>query len=660
MDQERHRFVQQYVERQKVYLPTYTAVDPLIESNGTPLKPPPKSDEYGFDTPVLRPRAPVKSPQAQLALQAGSSKSRLRTHEADLPNQTRPPTLHRDARPDLAKKGKPRTKRKKDPTPTVDTDDERAARLADRQERKRKKRTIVDPPQTHDHDVEPTAAPKKGRTSGQKARKPAALALLYGFSATNVTKDRLTVGCSMGVSFHPLILFGQVKPAPSLGVFNKGKASVKKKVAATKRASSRNELFSESAFLNKSNSNRRAADSSKLDDNSDDGSVSSNPQEHDKKNRIGTAGTKAPQASTRIAAESEVWDIELQSKLPSFVRDVSSELRAQSSVPVIMDLHRAVWSTTLDAAEKHAECLGKTRTPSVVVTRCRSEEHSVIRSSPLVISNLRDQLGLALAADASSIHPSHSASQELPATPPQASKSTAGIEALDSRIPEQDDVRDAALDVEAIRRVASPINSLISAPQIMIPYKTRYDMVPLEFPSDSSPYEGFCAEVNVHRDFLGRPDRGYVEPCSNVEPCHSWDWCQPWSPVGLAIDDVDIEAIYDDPLASECADHLNGPEALVDACYFETQAELDPEDEQDGWCAAETRHDLPIYEDETVDEVSSDGEEDVPGFLEGRALLLGIPDEHEGRVRCVGVSGLAQAEMDVASRLRNHWRPLRL
>ena len=75
--------------------------------------------------------------------------------------------------------------------------------LADRRERKRKKRAIVNPPQRHDDDA-PTEAQKKGRTNGQKAKKPAALALLYGFSATNVTKGRLTVCHSMNVASHVL------------------------------------------------------------------------------------------------------------------------------------------------------------------------------------------------------------------------------------------------------------------------------------------------------------------------------------------------------------------------------------------------------------------------------------------------------------------------
>lgn len=49
------------------------------------------------------------------------------------------------------------------------------------------------------------AVSKKGRANGQKTKKPAALALLYGFSATNVTKGRLTVGRSMNVVFCALM-----------------------------------------------------------------------------------------------------------------------------------------------------------------------------------------------------------------------------------------------------------------------------------------------------------------------------------------------------------------------------------------------------------------------------------------------------------------------
>lgn len=100
--QDRQRFVQQYVERQKAYIPTYATEDAANEYR-TPSKQPRSDLEFGFDTPVLRPRAPVKpQPTASLVDKGSTSDTRDRA------------------------KGKPRNKREKGSTP-VDTDNERTA-----------------------------------------------------------------------------------------------------------------------------------------------------------------------------------------------------------------------------------------------------------------------------------------------------------------------------------------------------------------------------------------------------------------------------------------------------------------------------------------------------------------------------------------------------
>jgi hypothetical protein len=69
------------------------------------------------------------------------------------------------------------------------SDEEHAARLAERRERKRAKRAIVDPVLSDDEETVP-------RTKGKKEKKtkiPAGLALLHGFQPNNVAKHRLTV-----------------------------------------------------------------------------------------------------------------------------------------------------------------------------------------------------------------------------------------------------------------------------------------------------------------------------------------------------------------------------------------------------------------------------------------------------------------------------------
>lgn len=421
---------------------------------------------------------------------------------------------------------------------------------------------------------------------------------------------------------------------------------------------SRNELFSESAFLNKPS--ERTANSSKVDDDRS----TSTPQEirvtnRTKKDRgkcTETPALNAPQASTRTTAESEVWDIEMQSKLPSSACDVSSESEAKESAPVVLDLHRAEWSGSINVTE---ECRKKTQTPRQSVTQSQPRGRSIVCSSLLAGSDLR------LAADVSSLHPSHSASQvglravdtqatdlrlvtskyftepkpasvqEVAANPPQTPRSN------DVHGSEDQDIQEA---VQTIHRVASPINSLLSAPLPMVEFQTRYDMVPLEFPSDSCAHDDCWGGVDVPWEPLGELDRGYFEPSvveiqddriiggpeyEHVHQGETWDWYP------TATDDVG----FDDALVRECEEEA---ESVVEPCFFE--AEADPE----GWI------DFPVYEGESI----CDGEErlsDVGDFLEGRALLLGVPGHPSERL-----SGLVQAEMDVASRLRDHWRPLRL
>jgi hypothetical protein len=83
---------------------------------------------------------------------------------------------------------------------------------------------------------------------------------------------------------------------------------------------------------------------------------------------------------------------------------------------------------------------------------------------------------------------------------------------------------------------------------------------------------------------------------------------------------------------------------------YESAVELAEYDPGGQWCCMTETGDFSVD-----GSICHSKEEDVSNFLEGRALLLGIPEEPG-----VGLSGLAQAEMDVASGLRNHWRPLRL
>ena len=76
--------------------------------------------------------------------------------------------------------------------------------MDERRERRRKKKAIVDPPSERAQDSEGDEASGDDHSTGRKKQKnkgkkgkalhiPAGLALMHGFSATNIGKNRLTV-----------------------------------------------------------------------------------------------------------------------------------------------------------------------------------------------------------------------------------------------------------------------------------------------------------------------------------------------------------------------------------------------------------------------------------------------------------------------------------
>ncbi|KAI9466722.1 hypothetical protein BJY52DRAFT_1233914 [Lactarius psammicola] len=202
----------------------------------------------GFETPVLKPRA-------------------AQTHVESRPRPTSPPRPKASPLPKRDKKVKAMSvfvetvspkqqKRQNDKSaerrlrapkssrkrchPRSDTDEEHVARLADRRERKREKREIINP-----REAKPSTTTRKERkgnaTSGPTSKKrqkvPAAFALMHGFSSASVGKSRLTV-----------------EPPLNFGVFNKGRASEKVKVDERKRSKDKggfsSRIFAEDRFLN--------------------------------------------------------------------------------------------------------------------------------------------------------------------------------------------------------------------------------------------------------------------------------------------------------------------------------------------------------------------------------------------------------------------------
>lgn len=140
------------------------------------------------------------------------------------------------------------------------TSNDTAIGMNARKERRRERREIVNPkkrkdsPERNSEDGSKsggdTATGKKPKKKGGKNKKqkiPAGLALMHGFSATNVGKSRLTVS---NIYDSGTILTGsQMEPTSRpTGVFSKGKASTK---TATMKKTIANTGFSELKFLNK-------------------------------------------------------------------------------------------------------------------------------------------------------------------------------------------------------------------------------------------------------------------------------------------------------------------------------------------------------------------------------------------------------------------------
>ncbi|KAF8076308.1 hypothetical protein FPV67DRAFT_1471262 [Lyophyllum atratum] len=205
--------------------------------------------DYGFGTPVLKPRVimrtvedtkPSVAKKNEATTTPGGSTTRRQVVAPNLDRQVkRKRTQLKSPAKVIEPKSLPRKVRKGlKPESTSGQEGEHATRLKERRDRKRSKRAIIKP--TTDADTESETLSerniaKKGETkkSNAKARIPAGLALMHGFSATNVGSGRLTV-----------------RPSLNVGVFNKGKASAK----ISKKPAKESRLqfgFTEKDFLDK-------------------------------------------------------------------------------------------------------------------------------------------------------------------------------------------------------------------------------------------------------------------------------------------------------------------------------------------------------------------------------------------------------------------------
>ncbi|CCM01708.1 uncharacterized protein FIBRA_03773 [Fibroporia radiculosa] len=265
-------FISAFVESQKTFLATYATEGRAswdMELSGTTHLPPSTDEDpdivsFGFNTPILKPR--VHKGHAQQSGQSNKNvttakRTRRDSEIAQTPNKNIS-LLNGECSPkvsETAKRGQKKrptkgvkavqktlndftaiksqppkstkaagTKRMRSPS---DTDEERSARMAERRERRRKKRTIVQP--KADHNNEERVDKHPGKKRGEKTKGFAAgLALMHGFSAKNIGKQRLTL-----------------PPDQNIGVFSKGKASAKVAVESASKKRTGLIHFSETKFL---------------------------------------------------------------------------------------------------------------------------------------------------------------------------------------------------------------------------------------------------------------------------------------------------------------------------------------------------------------------------------------------------------------------------
>ncbi|KAI0698942.1 hypothetical protein BC835DRAFT_631091 [Cytidiella melzeri] len=177
-----------------------------------------------FATPVLKARVPEKKtdrPELQ-ATRAHAPGSNIDPNETTEPKTKDKRSIPRRSSPSTRKRTiddfstKTKTKTKKWIRATderkVDADAEREAILAGRRERRRTKKAIVDfkddGKEVLEDDDSAARTTREKTKKKKKADNSAGLALMHGFTATNVGVSRLTM-------------------KPTVGVFTKGKASVR-------------------------------------------------------------------------------------------------------------------------------------------------------------------------------------------------------------------------------------------------------------------------------------------------------------------------------------------------------------------------------------------------------------------------------------------------
>ncbi|KAF7301326.1 hypothetical protein MIND_00697700 [Mycena indigotica] len=572
---DKNEYIQTYVENQRIHLSSYVI---------SPQRPG-ASNNIGFTTPILAARKRRATSQPVERNENLAKKEKVK---------------------EKSKVVKQHSKRKQHNSD--DEEEEQAVRLEERRERKRAKRAIVKPANDPENNQNKSKTDNKRQKKDKKSSN--AFALMHGFSAANVGKNRLTL-----------------KPPSAIGVFKKGKASLKTK-SKSKQSS---KPFSETQFL----SGTKQAIASNISSSS---SSSSEP------------------SKVKGLAESEVWDIEsiAINNQPLSPIEEEEEKEDEGQGTVIVDAKRPGWaistvddapvlssSPSLRPSESASQIANHPPRPIVPISRFFFDEKTLP-----VLEEVESQSSPSPVVDHSPQISNHRSRPIVPVSRFVDAKPLPVLEPVESQ----------SSPSPIVERGRSPSPLDLDMPE---PFPSSPHRSPLRFRIPARKRE-------FAKQFSCQPR----QPESDHEMDElAQDWEEQFS------DDHSLEMIQDSAAISELESTPG-----EDADFFEDDMEfLDHQDmggdfgfSEADWADPQCEAYGVMYDEmETISEdgisVESEQEEihqqsdlddgmtsysNTIQFTEGRALLMGLAR--------AGAGGSGGAELDVARELKGHWRRQRL
>ncbi|KAJ7591151.1 hypothetical protein C8J56DRAFT_934805 [Mycena floridula] len=573
---DKSQFIQSFIQGQKAHAANHAdeGRSVVLAWDKSPQKPKPVSVVVGFGTPVLKPRVP--NPNVNV-----SEKSS----------------------PVIEKKTAVNKKRAHKPS----SDNEQAERLAERRERKRSKKAIVRP-----------ESPKQVPEKRKKPKLPTGLALMHGFSATNIGKNRITMNS-----------------LPKIGVFTKGKASAKAQVSEKKKSTvNRREsavYFSEAGFLNKKRSPTAAPSSSVSTSDSEIPLLAKN-DDSDPPARKGTKPKIKQPVPEPEKEESEIWDIEKSDYV------LPSEPPAESIVTQCIDTRKLPW-----AQESVCKSQLEPSSPSIGPSQSASQYRLVPQIPSKYFSTQNEHVEENMATAALPSSPSHRSI--IPDSPTSPQEDLAPPEFL------------------------HPLSTVISQAWLPSPFYTKH------------PETFDIAISNMDLDFqLESYDLEYPNSSSIMETYVPW--AEPMQPESLpshsemptyfepfpGASDLFHDVVNDDDWAAQLSEACYDDCRMVESCFLDESNPLDiysdsPDGDDGDWVEPS---ELEMWNDfgqqwecdefrpittESLMSVESESD-DASRFIQGRELLRGLSQNPQWT--------LSSAEVDVAKNLKGHWYPQRL